>query len=111
MRWAALFFLLTGTASAQTPCPNVIDNVSILNVVVTGSPVPIQFAAWDQKTKYVTVTYFSQQGDLFLGVPQTQIQNGTIAWSYLSRRPRAIMQERSRCPVTTEGNAPIQVQP
>src|SRR5258708_40263649 len=71
-KWFAIA-LLSGwcwsAALADTPCPMVSDNVSILSVNVLGAPMPVGFAGLDLKTHYLTVSFLNRTSWMFIGVP------------------------------------------
>jgi hypothetical protein len=106
-----LLLLLAGQAHAQTPCPGVSDNVSILSVNIVGAPKPVGFAGLDLETNYLTVSFYDRTAQMFIGVPRGLVQRFETQWTALTRYPQAIMQERSTCPLLQETQKVIPIWP
>jgi hypothetical protein len=94
-------------AHAQTPCPMVSDEVSVLSVVIIGAPQPVLFSTYDIPKLNLWLQFSDQTYRFFMGVPQTEIR-GTANWSVISRHHQALMQERSPCPLLSESGPPLQ---
>ena len=111
---AALWLAISAApALAQlTPCPSVSNGVSILSVRISNPPAPVGFAGYDLETGYLTVSFSNGHSRMFVGVPQTMVQSGTVQWANLTHYRQAIMQERSTCPILYQGPlAPMLAQP
>lgn len=105
------FLLMTTAAQAQTLCPSVSNNISVIPVYLTGTPQPLDYAQYDLTTHYLTVAYMTKANQMLVGVPINAIQGrATVPWVSVQNYPSAIMQERSTCPILTEDGVPIWVQ-
>lgn len=95
-------------AHGATLCPSVSDNVSILMPTITGAPKPVDYAAYDLETSYLTIAYTNRTAQMLIGVPRSLITgHQTVPWAAISHYPSAIMQEKSTCPLLTQAGVPI----
>lgn len=101
--------LLAAPALADTPCPMVSDNVSILSVNVVNAPQPVSYSGLDLETSYLTVTFTNRTSQMFFPVPVGLVQGAfQTQWTTLLQFSQALMQERSTCPLLSETNLPLQ---
>lgn len=111
-RIVVMLLALSSASYAQTtPCPTIVDNISVMSVVVTGSPQPIQTANYDLARNNLTVIYPSQNAVIFVAVPRSLVQSGKISWAVLNGYHPGLMQNRSVCPLLTQDNKILETRP
>lgn len=95
-------------AHGQTLCPTVSDNVSVLQVYLTGTPKQLDWSEYDLKTSYLTVAYMDRTSQMLVGVPRQIIQGHQyVQWVSVSGYPSSIMQQGNVCPLLTQTGTPI----
>jgi hypothetical protein len=104
-----LFVFLSWTGAAQaTPCGSVSNTVETLNVFITGAPRPVSLAVYDMVTKGLAVSYTNGETAYLYGVPNNLVIGHVyVTWATLNQYPRALMQERSTCPLLTTSGVPL----
>lgn len=103
-----LIFCAPSVALCDTPCPSVSNQISILEPTITNSPTPVALANYDLNTKGLSVQYAGNHADYFVGVPnQAIVGHATVPWTSISSYPRALVQEKSTCPILLSNGTPL----
>lgn len=106
----AALLLGWGRAQAETACPTVSTNVSVVNAFITGSPIPIGLATYDQTTLGLSIQFAGpgNKAIYLVGVPkQLIIGRASTPWASIRSYPEALVQDRSPCPVLSATGSPI----
>jgi hypothetical protein len=105
IKFLIIFLMMTTQALAFVPC-SVTDWISILQVSISGAPLPVVNAQYDLETQYLWVLFNNNTGHFFVGVPVTQVQ-GVVKWPSIRGYHEALLQQGTWCPIQLSTGKPL----